>query len=142
MSKLNECKALSIYKSLLEVMDSYATTFPLTGIQKYLDIAFEEGKSVVPSDDKAKDILDFVLHMGSPAESLQYLLNRTFSDLPSVIRPVYKDGDIGCVAKWGKKLDGKDITSDKIFSLLNLDGAKDGKWVGGNSEKISLIEKE
>ena len=134
---LQESKALSLFKRLLNVLEEYAMTFPLSNLSKYLDFALAKGKKIIPTDERAKDILEFVLQMGTPAESLQFLTGRRFSAIPTIIKPIYKDKSNRVqVACWKKG----DEVSDMISSLLVLEGEKNGSWVSDKGEKVLLIK--
>ena len=88
--------------------------------------------------EKAKEIIELVLNNGTSGEAIQYLLNRRMSDLPSVNRPHYEDGDNKCIAFWVKK-DG--LVSDRIKDLLNLDGEPSGKWCDLKGKSVKLLDK-
>ena len=138
MIKLVESKELSVYKLLLWKFQEYVEKFPASGTIKKLDLAIAAGKKLIPTDKKAKEILELVLENGTSGEAIQYLLNRRFSDLPTINRPVYKNGDNKCIAFWCKK-DG--LVSDMIKDLLNLDGEASGHWSDLKGKKVSLLEK-
>lgn len=135
MIQLQESKELGVFKLLLTKFGEYAEKYPLSGIMKHLDMALANGKKVCPKDEKAKEIIELVLHNGSASEAIQYLLNRRFCDLPALNQPFYKDGNKRVVAFWCKK---EGVVSDRIKDLLNLDGEASGYWCDLEGKKISV----
>lgn len=138
MVQINETKELGLFKLLVTKMGEYSQKFPLSSVIKHLDCAIANGKKVIPDDKKAKEIIELVLNNGTSGEAIQYLLNRRMSDLPSVNRPHYEDGDNKCIAFWVKK-DG--LVSDRIKDLLNLDGEPSGKWCDLKGKSVKLLDK-
>lgn len=136
MIELKESKELSVFKQTLNVFGEYLEKFAASGIHKYLDMLLTAGKKAIPSDSKAKDIIEFSLGMSTAGESVQFLLNRRFEDLPVATRPYYKDGNRHLVAFWSKE--GGSV-SDRIKDLINWNGEKSGQWVDVAGNKINLI---
>ena len=142
MFKLDESKDLVIYKLLLTTLEEYVNKFPGTGISKYLDHFLEAGKGSIPKNERAQNILLWVLTSGTCGEAIAWICGKRFSDLPVMIRPSYKEVDVIKVANFGNE----EKSYDLIGSLLGWDGDthKDvkGDWVGCDGKKVDLINAE
>jgi hypothetical protein len=133
---LNEAKDLGLYKKLLRVLGGYADKFPATGVSKMFKQALENGIKVMPKNKKALAILGDILDSEeSVPAKVQRFLNQRFADIDSASRPMYKDGNSKQVAFW--QVDG--VVSDKVLSLVNLDG-KAGDWSNAEGDKVTLID--
>ena len=137
--KIFEAKDLQIYKRLIRVLGEYSDRFPATGVSKLFRKAIQVGLKIVPKNELAQRVLDYVLRRDSVSAAVQTFLNTRFSDLPLEVRPVYKNGRSKEVAFW--EVDGK--ISDKVMSLVNFEG-KQGRWVDieGNSVEIVSFDEE
>lgn len=143
MFKLEESKELVIYKLLLTTFEEYVSKFQGSSLSKYLDYFLEAGKGSIPKDERAQNILLWILTCGTCGEAVSWLIGKRFSDLPVMIRPSYKEeDDIERVANWGTE----EKSYDTINSLLGWDGDthKDikGTWVNESGKKITLLNTE
>ena len=90
-SILNEAKDLTVYKNLVTRLADYSQEYPATGVDKLFDQAVEGGLKIIPKDKKALEILGFVItNLSNPPKVVQDLLNLRFSDLPILLKPLYK----------------------------------------------------
>jgi hypothetical protein len=135
-----ESKDVSLYTRLLNVFAEYCKNVPATGIDRFFDMAVAAGKSILPSDKRALDIIEYVLKESQSAPAvIQKLMNIRFSDLPIGYRPLIKNVKKHEVAFWQKN----DELSDKVFSLLNFDGyekGKHGRWATADGKKATIIK--
>lgn len=146
MFDLSKSKRLVVYTLLLKTFQEYCDRFPGSGISKYLDYFLEIGKKIVPSDERAQDILLWVLTCGTSGEAVAVLCGKQFTDLPVIIRPSYKDGDVIKIAHWGTK----EKNYNNIFSLLGWDGDTHREITGGwvtsdvldNGKAIKLLNND
>jgi len=133
-----EVDKYTIYKMLVDNLVGYAESFPATGVDNLLDQVLDAGTACIPNDDLAKEILMNVLISNfTPPAAVQALLNTRFSDLPPMYRPYYrkKDDNKKKVAFWSSN----DIISDRVKSLLLLQGDKKGYWCDEEGNKVKLI---
>ena len=138
MHKVLEAKGLPTYKRLLQVLGSFCSDFPMTGVDKILDAALE-GRKILPADKRALMCLDHVLNNPSVPAAVQDLQNKRFSDLPVELKPIYKDGRKIRVAFWVRS----EFISDKIRDLLAFDGESgSGHWCDQDGKKVTLVNLE
>lgn len=136
MKSILESSGLTVYKKLVRTIGEYSYSFPATGVTKFFNIAKDEGMKIMPKDELALSILDFILSTNSKPFAVNQLLNIRFSDLPFEKRPMYKSGRKTEVAFWCKN--GK--VYDKVISLIGFDGKTTGNWSDANGEKVTLID--
>jgi hypothetical protein len=133
--RINESRDLDIYKKLVMILSDFVDKYPGTGMGKVYRQVLNAGLKVMPKDEKALDILGYVIKDGGP-KAVQDLMNRTFCELPITIRPVYKDGNAKRTAFWSK--DSK--IYDKVRDLLDLNGSGvKGEWSDEKSNKVTLL---
>ena len=136
MKNLFEAQDVELYKKLLRILGDYSLKAPMSGIDKLLDTAIEQGKKVLPSDKNALNILAFVLDDSVPS-AIQNLLNLRFSDLPVSVRPITKAGKRHEVCWFTKNT----LVSDKVKSLIDFEATgKKGQWTDLNGKKVALID--
>ena len=136
---ISKNKKLTIYKSIITNFHDYYTRFPMTVSDKYLELIVYNGLKIVPTDERAQDVLIYILSTyDKPEACVQHLLNDKFDSLPPEIRPVVEvekgDGKFA-TAKWAN--DTGEHTS--IWSMINLDGSKKAYW-SLNDEKVKLVK--
>ena len=137
---LKEAKDLGLYKGMVEVLHAYDEKMPGSAVGKVLSQVMDIGMKVLPKDKKALEILgtifadgDFVYEHRVVTSSVSKLLNARFSDM--AVKPMYFDNkDTKKVAYWrvGDKI------SDRVLSLLRLDGAEAGYWTDEKGNKVKL----
>lgn len=136
---LQEAKDLKLYKKILNLFGDYVDRYPATGVSKMFKQICELGMKTVPKDKRAQQILWATLapFSGSP-DAVTKILNLRFSDIELADgRPIYQCGRTKEVAFWKKG----DQVSDKVLSLLNLDGESGaGTWTTAKGEKVKLID--
>ncbi len=138
MKRITESKDVTIYKALLQILGEYSTKVPGTGMDRLLDAVIEQGKKILPKDERALMILSYVLGHGTPA-AVQKLLNIRFSDLPPELKPMNKAGRRHQVPFWTRDTH----TSDKVKDLIDWSATgKAGQWTDTNGEKVDLLDKE
>jgi hypothetical protein len=135
MRELKEAKDLNLYKKLLDVLGEYCEVSPATGVDGLLDMAIEVGKGVIPGDKKAMEILTYVLENENIPSAVHRLLNLRFTDLPTSVKPLMKNGRRNETAFW--MINGN--IEDKVRSLLNWEKGKKGFWCDVEGNKISLL---
>jgi hypothetical protein len=139
IKKLLEAKDISLFTRFLRILGEYCKNWPATGLDTYFDMAINTGKSIMPKDKTAQAILDYAFTEGSSnPDIIQKLLNLRFSDLPVGLRPIIKAETSNEIAFW---YNGDQI-SDKIFSLIKLDGysKKVGYWCTPDGKKAILLD--
>lgn len=138
MKRITEAKDVFTYKALLQILGEYSSKVPCTGIDRLLDAAIEQGKKILPKDERALRILSYILGHPTPV-AIQKLLNIRFSDLPPELKPLTMNGRRHQVPFWTRDTH----TSDKVKDLIDwgLTG-KAGQWTDTNGEKVNLIDKE
>jgi len=128
---------LVVYKKLLHNLGEYSEKLPATTTVTLFRQVLENGLKVVPKDEVALEILDYVLS-GSVPKSIQDLLNLRFEDLPLELRPLYKEDSSFKVAFW--KNDS--VVSDKVVSLIDFGlNIKDKGWCDGKGNIVDLIKR-
>ena len=132
--RVDESTEVSLYKQLLDTLSDYCTKFPATGVDSLLDKIIDKGKSVIPSDKVAKQILTTLLKDDIKSSVVQTLLNIRFASLPTEIKPRYKNKRKIEVAFWTC---GEAI-GDKAVSLLNINGGR-GRWTDEGGNTVTLI---
>lgn len=138
MSILDEAKDLSLYKKILRLVGDYDDQYPATGVGALFSSMVENGIRVMPKDDRAISILEFVIFDSkSVPAKVQELLNLRFSGLPTLMRPCFKNGRSKEVAFWERN--GK--VFDKVIDLLDPSGeGSKGGWSNCKGEKVTLID--
>jgi len=130
-------KSLSTYKRLLLVLGDYQLNFPGTGVGKLFNQAVENGKKILPSDKLALEILWTILSKETSAAAIHKLLNMRFSNLPTELQPMSKEGRSKEVAFWSR---GSTV-SDKVKSLIDFEGkGKKGTWTNVDGGKVELLD--
>ena len=132
---LESAKDLTIYKKLLSLFAEFIDRNPATGMGKVYKQFLDAGLKCVPKDKRALEILDLILTENAP-KSIQELMNTNFTELPVLVRPIYKNGNSKLTAFWMKG----DKLFSKVFDLMNLDGTPKGVWVDEKGNKVSLID--
>ena len=137
--KITEARDVNIYKSLLCILGDYVKSFPCTGVDGLFDTLLEQGKKVLPKDNRALDILEYiVVTTGTGPDVVQKLLNIRFADLPTQLKPVFKNSKKHEIASWENN--GK--ISDRTKDLINWSGKSgQGRWVDIDGSKVTLINK-
>jgi rubrerythrin len=132
-----EAKDLQVYKLLLRVLGDYSDKFPATGVDRMFDQAVENGKRVLPKDQRAIEILYHILSSSSVPMAVHKLLNLRFSGLPINLRPLVKNGRKKEVAFWTRDA----LVSDKIKDLIDFEvSGKSGYWSDVDGNKVSLLD--
>jgi hypothetical protein len=145
---IQEAVDVSLYKRVLDLLADYTEFAPATGISQLLDQALEQGKSVIPHNKKAIEILEWIfmgacepdrpkaLHAGPPSAGVcQKLMNMRFCDLPVICRPRYRDGKQLIVACWSRG----GIISDRIKDLMAWEGKTGGSWTDLDGNTVTLV---
>lgn len=137
MEKLNEASDLNLFKKILNAFSCFVGSQPGTGMNRIYKAMLDINTKMMPKDKRALDILAYVTKDKSDSAIVQDVMNKTFSDLPCTIRPVYKDGSAKVIAFWC--VDGKIFS--KVADLLDLDGDdKKCYWANEKGEKVDLID--
>jgi len=137
--KLTESKEVNLYKKLLKILSNYIEANPMTGVDAMFDKAIILGKKIIPKDEKALCIIEYMLNGQSSADIVHKLFNYRLSDLPPEYKPTIKLKQKHILANWCK--DGR--VYDNVRSLINFEGTADtGFWSTITGEKAVLIEKE
>jgi len=137
LKNLFEAKDVTVYKRLIRAFGDYTKSYPFTGVDVLFKKAVDKGKSVLPKDKRALDILDHLLSASTSSSAVQKVLNTRFSYLPIDVRPLIKVDIRNEVAFWQT---ADDRVSDRVNDLINLEGKKGGGWVNVKGEKVSLID--
>lgn len=135
LENLKEATDISVYSKLLIVLGEYSDKCPMTGISKLLTLALDNGKSILPKDKRALDILKHVLNK-NPLEAVQKLLNCKFSNLPADLKPRFREGSDLSIAFWNNGVS----VSDTVISLINFDkSSKKSGWCSLDGTSVTLI---
>lgn len=136
LKRINEAKDVSVYKKLLTVLTQYSEKFPMTGIDSMLDRVAEKGKSVLPTDKRALEIVDYVLSLNSFSAAVSALMNTRFSDLPAELKPLANIDKTCQLAFWC--VDGQ--PSDRVKDLICFNQeTKTGFFCDSNGKKVELL---
>lgn len=131
---LNEAKDLGLYKRLVNMFAKAYENYSGFGgtYRKILD----GGHKIIPSDERAQIILNYIIGEGS-GKNIQGLMNARFVELPVDIRPNFKNGRRYETAYWTVE----DKVYTKIFDLLLFPQERKGKghWSNEEGEKTTLI---
>jgi len=130
MIKLNEHRDVKLYKNLLDYFERLAIIYRKSGVDKTYKHLLKHGLRSMPDDDRAQEILEYMVVNYPPS----VLLNKTFADLPVDVRPIYKIGNAKLVAFWKTE----DSLSNKLFDLLGHE--VHGHWTDARGNKITLIK--
>lgn len=132
--KLNEAQDLSLYKRLV---DMYSTAYDnYSGFSGTYRKILDGGKKIIPTDERAKVILNYVIGEGS-GRNIQSLMNTRLVELPIDIRPNYRNGTRYETAYWCVD----DKIYNKVFDLLSFPERKGkGKWSNEECKSVTLNE--
>lgn len=135
--KLNEATDLNLFKRILSAFSCFIDNNPGTGMGRIYRSMLDTNVKIMPKDQRALDILSYLVKDKSDSAVVQDVVNKNFSDLPCTVRPVYKAGASKLVAFWC--VDGK--IYNKAQDLLDLDGKGGTRfWSDEKGNKVDLID--
>jgi hypothetical protein len=137
LKKLSEATDLNLFKRILSAFSCFVERQPGTGMSRVYKSMLDSNVKMMPKDQRALDILDYICKNKSDSALVQDIMNTSFTDLPCTVRPVYKNGSSKVVAFWC--CDGKIF--GKAADLLDLDGKSGSKfWSDEKGNKVDLID--
>jgi len=137
MNILENQQDLKLYKKLLRILSEYTSKLPVTGVNKLLDSALENGIKILPKDKQALRILNFVLNQSKSVPAIiQDLLNLRLVCLPVEFRPIYNVSGSKIVAFYLNS----DKMGDKVIDLIDFNGSNSGYWSDEKRQKVNLLD--
>ncbi len=134
---INEAKDVVLYKKLLNCFGAFCDKFPATSMERIFDIIVTKGKAVLPTDSRALAILQHIIDSEEDeAVAVQKITNTRFSELPTKLKPVIKNGNKHELAFWCVDRKVFDLTRD----LLRLDTNSSGHWSSADGAKAALLD--
>lgn len=137
LKRLAEATDLNLFKRILSAFSCFVERQPGTGMSKIYKAMLDANVKMMPKDQRALDILDYLCKNKSDSAIVQDIMNCSFTELPCTVRPVYKNGSSKVVAFWC--CDGK--IYGKASDLLSINGDSGSRyWSDERGNKVELID--